>query len=99
MEISEHIVQVLLALGFVVALVVGLGLLVRRMNQGNFRAAAEIRIVASTFLGAKERIVLVQVRDRQILLGVNSQCINALGEFASPEPAPAFDSVLREAGT
>ncbi|MEZ5560813.1 MAG: flagellar biosynthetic protein FliO [Pseudomonadales bacterium] len=99
MEIGEHILQVVLALGLVVGLVFALGYVMKRINSGGFREGGEIRVVASTFLGPKERLLLVQVRDRQILLGVNPQSIRSLGEFDGVEPAGSegFDKVLREA--
>jgi flagellar protein FliO/FliZ len=81
MEIGEHITQIGLALALIVALVVALGYVVKRLNQGGLRNAGDIKVVASTFLGPKERILLVEVNDRQILVGVNPQSINALSEF------------------
>ena len=98
MEIGDHILQVLLALLLVIGLVVALGLVVRRMNHGAFKSGGDIRVVASTFLGPKERILLVRVRDREVLLGVNPQCISALGEFAAGEATASFDTALKEAG-
>lgn len=85
MEIGEHITQIGLALALIVALVVALGYVVKRLNQGGLRNAGDIKVVASTFLGPKERILLVEVNDRQILVGVNPQSINALSEFQVSE--------------
>jgi flagellar protein FliO/FliZ len=98
-EISEHISQIALALALIIGLVVGLGLLVKRLNQGSLSGAGEIKVVASTFLGPKEKVLLIEVRGRQILIGVNSQSITALGQFdgVSPPQADAgFSRVLAE---
>lgn len=81
MEIGEHISQVGLALALIVALVVALGYVVKRLNHGGLRNAGDIKVVATTYLGPKERILLVEVNGRQILLGVNAQSIRALSEF------------------
>ena len=54
----------------------------------------DIKVVASTFLGPKERVLLLEVQDRQILVGVNPNCIQALGEFSS-DAAP-FTRALDE---
>ena len=94
MEIAAHIPQVVLALTLIVALVVGLGFVIRRMNHGSLRQGGEIKVVASTFLGPKERVLLLEVQDRQILVGVNPNCIQALGEFSSTTPfASTLDQV------
>lgn len=97
MEMGDHVLQVLLALGLVVGLVVALGYAMRRINGGHIRSGGEIRVIASQFLGPKERILLIEVKDRQILVGVNPQCIRALSEFpVEPEAAP-FRQALDEA--
>lgn len=100
MEISEHISQIVLALALIIALVIGLGLLVKRLNQGSLSGAGEIKVVASTYLGPKEKILLLEVRGRQVLVGVNPQSINALCQFDSDGTRSAqssFSTVLAEA--
>lgn len=92
------VAQVALALAFIVVLVVGLGFAVRRMNGARFRTTADIEVVASTYLGPKERVLLLKVQDRQVLIGINAQCIAALGEFpAEAKNSSGFEAVLREA--
>lgn len=94
MEVATHIPQVALALALIVALVVGLGFVIRRLNHGSLRQGGDIKIVASTFLGPKERVLLLEVQDRRILVGLNPNCIQALGEFAADAPfARALDEV------
>jgi flagellar protein FliO/FliZ len=97
MEMGDHILQVVLALGLVVGLVVALGYAMKRINSGQFRSGGDIRVVASTFLGPKERILLVEVKGRQILVGVNPQCIRTLSEFPADRGDSAFAGVLDEA--
>ena len=71
MQMGDHILQVLLALGVVVGLVVALGYAMRRINGGHLKTGGDIRVVASQFLGPKERILLLEVKDRQIRQGVS----------------------------
>ena len=93
MEVAEHIPQVAIALVSIVAIVLGLGFVVKRLNHGGLRPNGEIKVVASTFLGPKERVLLLEVRKRQILVGVNPHCIQTLAEF--PESAD-FSSTLHQ---
>jgi flagellar protein FliO/FliZ len=93
MEVAAHIPQVALALVLIVALVVGLGFVIKRLNHGGLRQGGDIKVVASTFLGPKERVLLLEVNGRQILVGVNPNCIQALSEFPA---APGFQSTLQQ---
>lgn len=68
---TGDIFGVILALAFVLALIVGGAYLMRRfsapmMSQSN----VAIRVLASTAVGQRERVVLVQAGDEQWLLGV-----------------------------
>ena len=100
MELSDHIAQIAAALVLIVALVVGLGWLVKRLNHGSFTGAGDIKVVASTFLGPKEKVLLLEVKNRQVLIGVNAQSITALSEFEiadAAQTASSFAGVLAEA--
>ncbi|MDH3643472.1 MAG: flagellar biosynthetic protein FliO [Gammaproteobacteria bacterium] len=102
MEIGDHITQVGLALALIVALVIALGYVVKRLNHGGLRNAGDIKVVATTFLGPKERIVLVEVKGRQVLVGVNPQSIRTLTEFdgrcgSTDSGSDSFDRVLEAA--
>ncbi|MDH5822773.1 flagellar biosynthetic protein FliO [Luteimonas sp. RD2P54] len=78
------------ALVLVLGLILGLAWLLKRMPGGGFRQAEGLRIVASLQLGAKERAVVVQVGDEQLLLGVGPGTVSALHRLAQPLPeAPA----------
>jgi len=74
------------ALLLVLALIVGLGWLLKRMPGSGFRPAAGLKLVASLPLGAKERVVVVEVAGQQLLLGVTAGGINALHSLAEPLP-------------
>ena len=76
-----------LALLAVLALVIGLGWLLKRMPGSGFRQNDQLRLVASTAVGAKERLVVVEVAGQQLLLGVTAGGITRLHTL--PEPLPA----------
>ncbi|ASP40580.1 flagellar biosynthetic protein FliO [Bacterioplanes sanyensis] len=61
-----------------------------------------IRPVATLALGVKEKVALVQVGEKQILLGITAQQITPLAEFDEPiivadETSPTFAEVLKKA--
>ncbi|MEG2806151.1 flagellar biosynthetic protein FliO [Stenotrophomonas sp.] len=77
-----------LALLAVLALIVGLGWVLKRMPGSGFRPAEGMRVVASLNVGAKERVVVVEVNGEQLLLGVTAGGINTLHRLPEPLPAP-----------
>jgi len=78
-----------LALLAVLALVVGLGWLLKRLPGSGFRPADGMKLVASLSVGAKERVVVLEVNGQQLLLGVTAGSINALHTLSEPLPPPA----------
>ena len=78
-----------LALLAVLALVVGLGWLLKRMPGSGFRPPEGMKLVASLNVGAKERVVVVEVNGQQLLLGVTAGSINTLHTLSEPLPPPA----------
>lgn len=78
-----------LALLAVLALIVGLGWLLKRLPGAGFRPAEGLKLVASLNVGAKERVVVVDVNGQQLLLGITAGGISALHALPEPLPAPA----------
>ena len=76
------------ALLLVLGLIVGLGWLLKRMPGSGFRPAAGLKLVASLALGAKERVVVVEVNGQQLLLGVTAGGIATLHTLPEPLPTP-----------
>ena len=81
MEFANQIQSMMLSLGLVVALILGLAWLAKSLRQRAQVGATELEVLSATHVGPKERIVLVRVRDRELLLGVGPQSVTALGEF------------------
>jgi len=86
-----------MALLAVLALIVGLGWLLKRMPGSGFRPAEGLKLVASLNVGAKERVVVVEVNGQQLLLGVTGGGISTLHTLPEPLPplAPATLSNLK----
>ena len=65
----------------VVAAVVGLGWLYSRIRLPGGGSANIINIVASQALGPKERLLLIEVGDKQLLVGLTSSQLSTLHTF------------------
>lgn len=96
----------LLALVAVLALIVGLAWLLKRLPGSGLRSSEQLRVVTSLAVGQRERLLVVQVGGQQLLLGVTAQSITPLHTLAEPLPAlpqplattphlPAFAQLLR----
>lgn len=93
----------LLSLIFVLALIPAALWFVRRMQGGGAGAAARsgpIRIHASLALGPRERIVILEVAGKSLLVGITAQSMSTLAEFEAlpaldEAPAPAFGALLK----
>ncbi|WP_438864946.1 flagellar biosynthetic protein FliO [Neptunicella sp.] len=76
-------VSILLSMIVVLALIFGLGYVMRRFNVTQ-TGSAQMKIVSSMALGNRERIMLIQIGDEQHLLGVTTQNINHLSKMENP---------------
>jgi flagellar protein FliO/FliZ len=75
------------ALLFVVALILALAWLARRMPGVAGTSTPALRVVASLSLGPRERVVVVEVGDTQLLLGVGAAGTRALHTLTTPLPS------------
>ena len=90
--IGQHAAQspglggALLALIAVLVLIVGLAWLLKRLPAAGLRNSEQLRVVSSLGIGQRERLVVVQVGDQQLLLGITAHAINTLHTLAEPLP-------------
>ena len=94
MDPVSNIWQVALALLAIVGVIVALGFVARRLQPGKGAQGGLLKVLDTTYLGPKERLVLVQVRDQHVLVGMNAQCITKLTEYQAEE---SFSSVMEHA--
>ncbi|MDA8479966.1 flagellar biosynthetic protein FliO [Citrobacter sp. Awk 4] len=76
-------------------------LLARKRARGNWRSGAEMRIQSVLSLGMKEKLVLVQVEDQRLLLGITPQQITLISNLTreNPQASPAeFAQVFETLG-
>lgn len=80
----SSLLNVFVGLLFILGLILALAWFVKRIGQGGITANNHLRIVASLPLGTRERLALVDVGGKQILLGLTPQNINTLHVFDEP---------------
>lgn len=100
---SVDLVQVALALAGVIALIVAAAWLMRRMGNLTGQRNEQLRVVAALSMGARERVVLMQVGEQQLLLGVAPGRIQTLHVLDQPldmacssHPVTAFQDRLKK---
>jgi flagellar protein FliO/FliZ len=76
--------EVMVGLILVLLMIFALAWLVKRMGAGSFLSNQHMKIVASVAMGTRERVALLDVGGKQILLGITPQNINTLHVFDEP---------------
>lgn len=76
------------ALAVVVVLILTLAALLRRRNSVSQRDGARLRIVGSLPVGAKEKVVVMEVQDRWLVLGVGGSQITLLDTLEAQQELP-----------
>lgn len=88
-SVAGQLTQLVLGLLLVLGLIFFLAWLLRRVQQVAPRGGQVIELVASRALGPCDRLVLVQVGNEQILLGLTPGRITPLHVMAQPVEVPA----------
>jgi flagellar protein FliO/FliZ len=100
---AGHLLQTTLGLLFVVGLLLALVWLLKRMGIGNQqRRGGFYKVLATSALGPREKIVLVEIGDTWLVLGMTSNSINTLHTMPAgsieldeiPNPAANFAKML-----
>jgi len=88
-EVGKHVManmdagSMVLSLLMVLALIIISALVLKRFNLAQ-QNTKQLSVVASLSLGAKERLVIVQVAEQQLVLGVTAQQITLIDNLAEP---------------
>lgn len=77
---SQAIMQMLLGLALVIAVIFILAWVLRRVSNLQ-QTHQKMKVVSSLSLGTRERAVLIEVGDRQVLLGVAPGSVSLLESF------------------
>lgn len=87
-SLGGQLTQLVLGLLLVLGLIFALALVLRRVQQGGARQGQVIELISSRALGTRDRLVLVQVGNEQILLGLTPGRITPLHVLKEPVAAP-----------
>lgn len=77
-DATGSVVQMLLGLGLVIGLLYASLHALRRIGGGNAQGAALLKVRGAAAVGPRERVVLVEVGDKILVLGVAPGRVNAL---------------------
>ncbi len=83
--LNLNVVSMLLSLVLVVVTIIALAFLVKRFNP-HLATSEDFKVVRSLTLGTKERLLVVEIDNKQHLLGVTPNAINYLYELQKPLP-------------
>ncbi|MCA1772867.1 MAG: flagellar biosynthetic protein FliO [Halomonas sp.] len=84
------------ALALVIAIILLCTALLKRLGNAK-RANGQLNVISSTMVGNRERVVIVQVEDTWLVLGVGSGRVNKLHERPAP-PTPSMDASQAPSG-
>jgi flagellar protein FliO/FliZ len=90
--------QVLFGLGLVLGAIAGTAWLLRRFAPGQVAASGAIRVVGGVAVGPKERVVLVDVGETRLVLGVAPGHVSTLHQMPRPAGEPTAVRLEGDAG-
>lgn len=89
---AGNLFQVLLGLVVVLGLMAGAAWMLRRFGAVKTAAASSIKIVGGVNVGSRERVLVVEVADQWIVVGVAPGRVNALATMPRQESTPVTDA-------
>lgn len=81
---AGSIVQMIAGLAIVLAILIGGALLVRRLGKFPVVADSPLKVITGLSLSPRDRLVVVQVGDKQLLLGLSPGRIQTLHVLEEP---------------
>jgi flagellar protein FliO/FliZ len=78
--------QIVTVLAFIVGLIFLMAWFARRLTTGRTLDANAIAVIATRFLGPKEKLLLVEVEGTRVLIGINAQSMTPLCTIPHGQP-------------
>ncbi|WP_293761875.1 flagellar biosynthetic protein FliO [uncultured Aquitalea sp.] len=85
----SSLLQVIFGLGLVLAAIVGVAWLFRRVQGGMLGVGSRIRVVSGAMVGQREKVVIIEVEGEWLVLGVTNHNVNLLSRMPRPADADA----------
>ena len=82
-----ELLRIALGLLAVIALIILLSWIIKRINHSGLKLGGQFEIIGAMTLGAREKLLLVKVGERYLLLGLAQSSINLLHDFGETMPA------------
>jgi flagellar protein FliO/FliZ len=81
---AGNLLQLIFGLIVVIGAILGTGILLRRVGRISSPVPGALRVLGGISVGARERVILVQVGEQQLLLGVAPGRVQTLHVLAQP---------------
>lgn len=81
---GNQFVQLILSLIAVVGAIIAFAFVMKRFGIANFKTNAKLTVLATVPVSNKEKLLLVQVGQEQLLLGATQHSINMLHKLDHP---------------
>ncbi|MDV6319162.1 flagellar biosynthetic protein FliO [Chromohalobacter sp. HP20-39] len=78
-----------LSLALIVAIILLCAWLLRRLTPGRLRASQHVKVVSNTAVGQRERVTIVEIDGRWLVLGVGGNQVNLLKDMPAAEKSDA----------
>lgn len=85
---GDYLLQVVGSFAVVILLLISVLVLLRRFNGVSSQMSGNMRVLSSVGVGQRERVVLVQVGEDQILVGVGPGNVRKIHAFDKPVVTP-----------
>ncbi|MBB5020452.1 flagellar protein FliO/FliZ [Chitinivorax tropicus] len=94
---AGSLLQVFLALLLVLAAIAACAWVLKRMTPGGMQGGAGMKVIGGVMVGPKERVVVVELADTWLVLGVTANQVNTLHTLPRPEHAESLQGANGEA--
>ena len=85
LDVAGSVVQMILGLGLIIALLIASLYILKRLGAGRGSAAGLVKVRGATAVGPRERVVLVEVAGKILVLGVAPGRVTALHTLDATE--------------
>ena len=79
------VIQILLALSFVIFLMLAIAWLIKRIGPGMIRQQLPMKVIGGMRIGNREKVMVIEVADQWLVLGITAQQINTLATLPKQE--------------